>query len=253
MKWLHKSTPNDIKMYQVSTLQALAMGHTKPVIDVAELKKHGNTGLGTYEGVNGEMIVADGQCYRAKDDGAVVIAEEDMGVPFASVCNFKGNTSFDIGEIKCIEDLKTLLTIKIEEQFGLNSMHVVRIDGQFDEVQARSEEAYNAIHVSLKDMLQITQKSFQFNDLGGTLVGVYYPDFMDGINAAGWHIHFVSDDRQKGGHVFELKMKCGQARLDKISTIEIQLPTDPVFDTYSLKEANDDDIKKVEQGTGSEK
>ena len=60
MKWLHKSTPNDIKMYQVSTLQALAMGHTKSVIDVAELKKHGNTGLGTYEGVNGEMIVADG-------------------------------------------------------------------------------------------------------------------------------------------------------------------------------------------------
>ena len=111
------------------------------------------------------MIAADGQCYRAKDDGSVVIAEEDMGVPFASVCNFKGNTSFDIGEIKCIEDLKTLLTIKIEEQFGLNSMHVVRIDGQFDEVQARSEEAYNAIHVSLKDMLQITQKSFQFNDL----------------------------------------------------------------------------------------
>ena len=48
-------------------------------------------------------------------------------------------------------------------------------------------------------------------------------------------------------------MKCGKAMLDKISTIEIQLPTDPVFDTYSLKEANDDDIKKVEQGTGSEK
>ena len=104
-----------------------------------------------------------------------------------------------------------------------------------------------------KYMLQITQKSFQFNNLGGTLVGVYYPDFMDGINAAGWHIHFVSDDRKKGGHVFELKMKCGKAMLDKISTIEIQLPTDPVFDTYSLKEANDDDIKKVEQGTGSEK
>lgn len=44
-------------------------------------------------------------------------------------------------------------------------------------------------------------------------------------------------------------MTSGHARLDKISTIEIQLPNDMVFDTYSLKEASDDDIKKVEQGT----
>lgn len=253
MEWLCRSMPNDVKMYQVSTLQALAMGHTKPVIDVSELKKHGNTGIGTYEGVNGEMIMAEGLCYRAKDDGSVVIADEDMGVPFASVCNFSGSTSFDIGEVNSIADLKTLLNIKIEEQFGLNSMHMVRIDGEFDVVQARSEEAYNAIHVSLKDMLQMTQKSFQFDRVNGTLICVYYPDFMDGINASGWHVHFVSEDRLKGGHVFDLKMKCGQAKLDKISTIEIQLPTDPVFDTYSLKESNDDDIKKVEQGKDKEK
>lgn len=67
-----------------------------------------------------------------------------------------------------------------------------------------------AIHVSLKDMLKETQKAFKFDNMSGTLVCVYYPDFMDGINAAGWHIHFVSDDRQKGGHVFDLKMKSGQ-------------------------------------------
>ena len=235
-------------MYQVSTLQALAMGHTRPVIDVAELKKHGNTGLGTFEGVNGEMIVVDGRCFRAKEDGSVVEADKDMGVPFASVCNCAGSIRFDVQEMCSIDELKTLLTIKIEELFGLNSMHMVRIDGEFEVVDARSEEAYHAIHVSLKDMLKETQKAFKFDNVSGTLVCVYYPDFMDGINAAGWHIHFISDDRQKGGHVFDLKMKSGHALLDKISKIEIQLPTDPVFDTYSLKEASDDDIKKVEQG-----
>ncbi len=237
-----------VKMYQVSTLQALAMGHTRPVIDAAELKKHGNTGLGTFEGVNGEMIVVDGRCFRAKDDGSVVEADEDMGVPFASVCNSSGSIRFDVQEMCSIDELKTLLTIKIEELFGLNSMHMVRIDGEFEAVDARSEEAYHAIHVSLKDMLKETQKAFKFNNVSGTLVCVYYPDFMDGINAAGWHIHFISDDRMKGGHVFDLKIKSGHALLDKISKIEIQLPTDPVFDTYSLKEASGDDIKKVEQG-----
>ena len=71
---------------------------------------------------------------------------------------------------------------------------------------------------------------------------------MDGINAPGWHLHFISEDRTKGGHVFEIKMRSGKVRLDKITRVEIQMPTEPSFDTYSLKQANGDDIKKVEQG-----
>ena len=249
MKKFTTFSDNNVKMYQVSTLQALAMGHTRSVIDVEELLKHGNTGLGTYESVDGEMIVADGRCYRASDDGSAVPADNDMGVPFASVCNFKGSIEFDVEHIGCIGELKMLLNNRIEEIFGLNSMHMVRIDGEFEVVDARSEEAYRAIHVSLKDMLEKTQKSFRFDNIKGTLVCVYYPDFMDGINASGWHIHFISEDRRKGGHVFELKLTSGRAMLDKISLVEIRLPTDPVFDTYSLKEASDDDIKKVEQGS----
>ncbi|MCR5105309.1 MAG: acetolactate decarboxylase [Eubacterium sp.] len=82
----------------------------------------------------------------------------------------------------------------------------------------------------------------------GTLVCVYFPDYMDGINAAGWHLHFVSEDRKQGGHVFEISMKRGTGILDKINSIEIKLPEEPVFDTYSLKSASNNDIKQVEQG-----
>jgi acetolactate decarboxylase len=49
-------------MYQVSTLQALALGYTRREITVEELKKHGDIGLGTFEDVNGEMIFIDGIC-----------------------------------------------------------------------------------------------------------------------------------------------------------------------------------------------
>ena len=236
------------KMFQVSTLQALAMGHTRPVIDVAELKKNGAMGLGTFAGVDGEMIVVDGECYRAKEDGSVTVAEETMGVPFASVSNFSGVRSFELAEIDNIETLKQELNNKIEEDFGLNSMHMVRIDGDFKVIHARSESAYQAIHITLKDMLAETQRSFRFDEVKGTLVCVYYPDYMDGINAAGWHLHFISEDRTKGGHVFELEMKSGKVKLDKISNIELELPSEPVFDTYSLKEASEEEIKTVEQG-----
>ncbi|MCR5704671.1 MAG: acetolactate decarboxylase [Eubacterium sp.] len=239
---------DELKMYQVSTLQALALGYTRAVIDVEELEKHGDTGLGTFTGVDGEMIFLDGKCYRAKEDGSVVEAEKKMGVPFASICYLKGSRTFELSQVKGIDELKNILNNKIEEKFGLNSMHMVRIDGGFPVVHARSESAYHAIHVSLKDMLAETQKSFCFEQVHGSLVCVYYPDYMDGINAAGWHFHFVSDDRTKGGHVFKIEMSSGKVQLDKINLIELQLPTEPMFDTYALKGASEDEIKQVEQG-----
>ena len=80
---------NNGKYYQVSTLQALALGFSKPVTTVEELLTHGDMGLGTFEDVDGEMIILDGKCYRAKDNGDVVPAENERGVPFASVCYFQ--------------------------------------------------------------------------------------------------------------------------------------------------------------------
>ena len=73
------------KMYQVSTLQALALGYSRAVISAEELLKEGDTGLGTFEDVNGEMIVMDGHCYRADQDGNVTEVSPETGVPFAKV------------------------------------------------------------------------------------------------------------------------------------------------------------------------
>jgi acetolactate decarboxylase len=70
---------------------------------------------------------------------------------------------------------------------------------------------------------------------------------MAGINAAGWHFHFVSEDRSKGGHVFNVVLKKGTAILDKISKIEMQLPWEASFDTYALTSVSQKDVKKVEQ------
>ena len=238
------------KIYQVSTLQALALGYTRPVATVEELLEHGDTGLGTFENVDGEMIILDGICYQAKQDGSIEKTEDSAGVPFAVAGFVKDGRSFDIGEKSDIESIKTELTLKVEEDFGLNSIHIARIDGEFNSIHARAGAPYRSQHISLKDILSKTQKDFSFENIRGTLVCVYYPDYMDGINAAGWHMHFVSEDRTLGGHVFEVKMNSGECLLQKMDRIEIQLPREAAFDTYSLKEASNDEIAKVEQGNG---
>ena len=239
-------------MYQVSTLQALAMGYTRPVVTVGELLRHGDTGLGTFEDVGGEMIVLDGRCYRADETGAVAEAAPGTGVPFASVTELAGCERFEMEDIPDIAALRTVMDLKIEEGFGLNSMHMARIDGFFESVSARSESAFRSQHVSLKKVLEKTQRDFRFSDVPGTLVCVYYPDYMEGINAPGWHFHFLSADRKRGGHVFELRMAAGGVQLDRISSIEIRLPEEPAFDTYSLKQASGEEIRQVEQGAERE-
>ena len=236
------------KMFQVSTLHALVAGYTRSVIAVKELESQGNIGLGTFEGVDGEMILLDGVCYRARQDGTVVRPDPDTGVPFASVASVEGGTAFALGATLGIDALKHELTCKIDDAYALNSMHVATVSGIFDSVSARSESAYHADHITLKDMLATTQREFVFERLGGTLVCIYHPDFMDGINAPGWHVHFLSDDRMRGGHVFDLALACGDVVMHRIDRIEIQLPATPAFDTYSLKETSQKDIAEVEQG-----
>lgn len=237
-------------IYQASTLQALALGYTRPVVTVEELLEHGDTGLGTFENVDGEMIVIDGVCYQAKQNGSVVRSADSAGVPFAVSGFVKGGRSFKIGEFTDIDAIKMELTLRIEEDFGLNSIHIARIDGFFDFVHARAGAPYRSQHVSLKNILSKTQKDFSFERIEGTLVCVYYPDYMDGINASGWHLHFISKDRKFGGHVFQVSMSMGECLIQKMDRIDIQLPREAAFDTYSLKEASQDEIVEVEQGNG---
>ena len=236
------------KMYQISTLQALMLGYSRPVVTVSELLEHGDTGLGTFEDVDGEMIVIDGACYRATENGEVVVAAPSKGVPFSVVCELQGGKTFDLGAFQSADALKSHMTHLIDESFSLNSMHVARIDGEFLLVEARSESAYKSMHVTLKEVLEQTQKAFCFKNVKGSLICVYFPDYMDGINAAGWHLHFISDDRKLGGHVFDISMTCGKATLVKVNTIELRLPDEPMFDTYALKSASVDEVKQVEQG-----
>lgn len=233
-------------MYQVSTLQALALGYSRAVIKVRDLIQHGNTGLGTFENVNGEMIVMGGHCYRADQTGALSEVADNMGVPFAAVATLMGTQQFHLENMKSIEAIREQLTLKIEEKFGLNSMHVLKIDGFFKKIDARSEAPYRAHHLTLKELLSKNQTSFLFENIRGSIVGVYFPDYMDGINMPGWHFHFISEDKTKGGHVFDVEMQEGTVKLDKINTITLELPSEPAFDTYSLKQDLQEEIKSIE-------
>ena len=234
------------EMHQISTLQALVLGYSRGVVSVEELLEHGDLGLGTFEDIAGEMIVVDRKAYQANNLGEIHEMGPEKRVPFGAVAFMEDavETMLDPG---CgIESLKRQLNVLVDSDFGLNSMYAIRLDGFFPKVHARSLAGQHSEHVELSEILKKNQKEFLFENIAGTIVGLRFPDYMEGINAAGWHFHFISADRTCGGHVFDLDFERMPLKRCRLHNIRIQLPTDAAFDTYELKSVSKDDVKKVE-------
>jgi hypothetical protein len=75
-------------LYQVSTAGALVEGLYQGAVSVGVVREHGDFGLGTFEELDGEMVVLDGIAYRVGGDGAVTVVDDEAGTPFAVVTRF---------------------------------------------------------------------------------------------------------------------------------------------------------------------
>ena len=232
-------------IFQVSLLQGLTLGDYYGSVTVGELKEKGDTGIGTFEGVNGELVMVDGVVYRAKSDGSVEIAPDEETIPFSNVTFFDADVTEEISGISSVDDLKSYLNEKVNE-LGKNNFYMIRIDGAFKNVFARSELKQEEPYKTLADALSTDQREFDFAGASGTVVGLYCPEYMRDLNAAGWHFHFISEDKQSGGHVLDLDIDNAELKWDSTKGFNMLLPDTKMFPTLDLTTDQSEDIKKVE-------
>ncbi|WP_292882930.1 acetolactate decarboxylase [Methanobrevibacter sp. UBA188] len=236
---------NDDSMYQVSLLQAFMHGEYDGVVKVGDLKKHGDIGLGTFEGVNGEMIVLDGVVYQAAADGSINVMKDDEKIPFATVTKFDEDGNITNITASNFDDLTGQLNKTIEE-YGTNNMYVIKIKGDFSNITVRSVEKQEKPYKEFTDVAAVSQKVFNHTDQTGTLVAVYFPEYMNELNMHGWHLHFLSDDKTIGGHVLGFNNLKGSAQIDEIHEFNMILPTDDSFKTMNFTEDMSNKISSVE-------
>lgn len=230
---------------QVSTLNALMMGDYYGAKTVESLLEEGDTGIGTYEGLDGEAIFFKGHAYNGRADGKVYEMDKNAKVPFATVSKFDENEKEEVISFSSIEDLKEKLTSKLESK---NHFYMLKMEGIFS-VRVRScykqETPYEPLYKVACD-----QREFPFEDLEGYVIGVYCPNYVAGMNLPGWHIHFLSKDLSKGGHILKLSGKDIRLKLNKITKWNLILPENEDFETWNLAE----DLKeKTEATEGSRK
>ncbi|WP_082959783.1 MULTISPECIES: acetolactate decarboxylase [unclassified Mycobacterium] len=216
---------DDAEVYQFSTISALLEGVYDGDVTVAEILRHGDFGLGTFNGLDGEMVVLDGVCYRLRADGTATRAAQDDRSPFAAITRFHKDFDITITERTSRREVTKAIDARIE---SANLIYGIKITGHFDELHTRTVMAQQRPYPPLTEATE-DQAETVFTDVSGTVVGFRTPDFEQGISVAGYHLHFLNRERTGGGHILDFTLARGDVAVSGASQLHLSLPTSGAF------------------------
>ena len=218
--------------FQVSTLAALNVGVYEGGATLAELKPHGDFGLGTLEGLDGEMVVLDGKFYQIRTNGVAYPLADGSKTPFSAVTFFRPERSLRLTGQMLYQELLS----QIDEQLPTQNLpYAIRIKGTFPSLKVRSVPKQTPPYPPLNNVVSQQQVVFELQNVQGTLVGFRLPQYLKDVNVAGYHLHFITSDREAGGHLL------GGAFLNPVVDVEtlrdwqIMLPNNTAFEKAPLE------------------
>lgn len=226
-------------IYQLSTFNALMAGEYDGVATFDELSRHGDFGIGTFDALDGEMVGLDGKFYQVKSDGKAYPVRGWVQTPFASVGYFVPDQTATLKAGMNYDQVQTYLDEFLPNK---NTCYGIRIEGTFRYIQTRSVPRQNRPYPRLVEVVK-HQPTFEFRDVRGTIVGFRLPQFLNGVNVAGYHFHFLTADRSAGGHL--LKCEITEATV-QVCTFD-QLHLKMISTQKDLTAGQPGDVEKIER------
>ena len=207
-------------LFQVSTIDALLDGVYDGAMPMAEVLAHGDTGIGTLDGLDGELVVLDGQAWVIRPDGRPSPVPGEATTPFASVTTMEADRILALGSVDSMAALTAALDAALPTP---NLFYALQAHGAFARVKTRSVPRQERPYPPLAEVTA-HQTEFELGPVDGTLVGFYCPPYVKGVNVPGWHLHFLSDDRSCGGHVLDVAFDVLAVSLDRTDRFLMALP-----------------------------
>lgn len=231
-------------VFQTSTIDAILAGVYDGNMKCSELLEHGDFGIGTFDRLDGEMIVMDGHIYQVKADGKVYEPPAATLTPFATVCRFRPDATARISRPMAQKEVEALL----DRAAGNTNMFVaVRITGRFKAIRTRSVPAQGKPYPPLKEVAK-TQPEFPMENVTGTVIGFRCPAFAKGVNVPGYHLHFLDGNHAAGGHVLGFELSEGRCEVDVLNKYFLVLPRDDRgFAGTDLSADRSDDLDAAEK------
>ena len=230
-------------VWQVSSISALMAGDYEGSTTCAELLKHGDFGLGTFDALDGEMIVEHGIVYRAAADGSVSRVDPSRKTPFATVTFFN--------KVDCVTtpagglDLAALERMLDNMTAAKNTPCAVMVSGHFVRMQVRSVPRQEKPYPPLAEAVK-RQTVSELDDAVGTIVGFRMPAWAQGVNVPGLHLHFISADGTRGGHVLSFKADAASVLVDLCREVVVRVPATEGFRRLNLTPPKDAELDRVE-------
>ncbi len=230
-------------IYQTSTINSLLAGVYDGATTYGTVKKHGDFGLGTFNGLDGEMVGLEGEFYQIKVDGTVHPVNDSMKTPFVMVTFFEPDQSIQLIKTLDYKQLEQYLDTLLPSK---NIFYAVKIEGGFSYIKARSVPVQHKPYPPLVEAVK-KQAIFEFHDIEGTIMGFRSPDYVEGINVPGYHLHFIAKDRKAGGHLLDCRLQNVTAEIDGTHGLYMVLPQSGDFYKVDLAQKNTKELDKVEK------
>jgi acetolactate decarboxylase len=230
-------------LVQVSTIDALLGGLYDGTMSIAELRRNGDFGIGTFDRLNGEMLVVDGTVYRVRSDGGVDVVPDADSTPFAAVTFFDADFRRPISPGTDFKAFQQWLDGLLPNP---NLFYAVRIEGRFRFMKTRSVPPQSKPYPALSEVAR-HQPEFEFEDVAGVIVGYRSPAFVKGIGVPGYHLHFLTLDRQAGGHILGFTVAQAHVAVDQTADLLLRLPESSAFSGMDLGKDRSAELKRVEQ------
>jgi acetolactate decarboxylase len=207
------------QLYQSSTYTKLNTGDFDGDLTIGTLKTHGDFGLGTFNALDGEMVMLDGVVYQVHDDGVPVVAKDGEQTPYAAVTYFGADQTIAISDTLDCTQLQTQIDSRLPT---LDQPYAIKVSGEFVSIKLRAPHKQSRPYPALTDALK-DQVVFESQNISGTIVGYRLPDYLQGVNTAGYHFHFISDDKQHGGHVLGCETAAVTVQVDETDHLSLDV------------------------------
>jgi acetolactate decarboxylase len=210
---------------QISILNALLTRRFDGLVSCRELTAHGDLGIGTFDRMDGELILIDGTVYHGKPGGAVHPADPDTTVPFATLCHFAAEQTWTLEGPVDYAGLGEAVDARARNR---NVVCAIRVDGLFAAVRTHALQEQTKPYPPTADVVKGCVRT-EFQDLEGTIVGFRGAPHLRGLNDTGYHLHFISQDRSRGGHVLDFSLHSGRCAIGRCPRHTVILPEEGDF------------------------
>jgi len=231
------------QVMQISTIDALLSGVYDSDFQIGKLKQYGDFGLGTFNALDGEMVVLNGNIYQVPQNGKTIQPPLETCTPFAVVTFFKTDKTLLLNQALDFKQLEQFIDKMLPTT---NIFYAIKIKGKFKQMKTRSVAKQEKPYRLLKDIVN-QQAIFDFENSEGTIVGFRFPSYFKGINVTGYHLHYLTTNEQAGGHILDFVIDNAQLEIDEISNFSMIVPNNEHFYHVDLSEDKQADLEKVEK------